>query len=259
MAVKRFGWRGPVAGLMMVMASSGPQAAVPESGVSTLKAAFADLDALARTTRAVGDLPRWSNPDHAKVLARVWDASAILGAPPYGSADIEPLMTIGDAEIAVYKTYAFFSPSPTALPDTARNGGVYQNEIARSGAFLVRLFAAELAAVADFFGKLKPEEVNDVRRRGLQTMRLGMTELVSGAALFLRSPGLRPENRAVLVESFAESGQALADGMTPTDRAAMMAQVDTIMPSLTELERARLGVFRLALAGRSCTGLCSVD
>ncbi|CDZ64312.1 hypothetical protein [Neorhizobium galegae] len=34
--------------------------------------AFQRLDDLPRQTRALGDLPRWSNPEHAKVLGRFW-------------------------------------------------------------------------------------------------------------------------------------------------------------------------------------------
>jgi len=57
-------------------------------------AAFNAVDALARQTRAQGDLPRWLNPEHAKVLARFWNVETTFGTPPYRSSDVPALIAI---------------------------------------------------------------------------------------------------------------------------------------------------------------------
>lgn len=112
--------------------------------------AFQAVDALARETRAAGDLPRWSNPGHAKVLGRFWDIKATLGARPYRSVDVPALLEIGDHASALYKAYVLFTPQAGMVPDTAANTLKYQEEIVRAGAYLLHVQAAGFEAIADF-------------------------------------------------------------------------------------------------------------
>ncbi|WNJ88774.1 hypothetical protein [Bosea sp. 685] len=234
-------------------------AEVPASGPAQLNAAFSAMDALTRQRRASGTLPRWSDPADAKVLAALWNAPAILGRPPYASNDIPLLLDILGKETQIMKTYALFSADPALQPDTARNAMLFQDEITRSHVFLIKVIAAAMPAVADFITRLKPDEMNDARRQGLRTMRLGLLEIVSSATLALRSPGLTPENQLVLANGLAENAVALAKGTTRGDRLALVATVQSALTALSPAAQAPLKDVVAALSVKSCEGLCGLE
>lgn len=240
-------------------ASPSARAEVSSENQAASNAAFQALDALARQTRAQGDLPRWSKPEQAEVLGRFWDARATLGAPPYRSADVPALLTIGDRAVAVFKTYALFTPKDGTLPDTAANTAEYQDEIVRAGNYVLQAQAAAFEAITDFIKTLPADQMNEARRSGLRQMRLGVTEQITSITLMLRSPGIRPENRDLLLDALGGVAAKLAEATSPADRAAMAAQIDAIMPSLTEPERAKAQALKSAYTQQSCTGLCAID
>ena len=217
------------------------------------------MDGLARQTRAQGDLPRWSNPDHAKVLARFWDVKATLGTRPYMSADLPALLAIADRAGALYKTYVLFTPQSGAVPDTAANTSKYQDEIARVAAYLLRVQTAELEAIADFVKTLPAAEMTEPRRAGLQQMRLGINEMVTGAVLMLRSPGLHTANRDILLNTLADIAVTMSASTPPADRAAMIAQIEAVLPVLAGPGRENALAFKSAFERKECTGLCAVE
>lgn len=221
--------------------------------------AFHALDTLARQTKARGNLPRWSNPAHAKVLERLWNVEATLGKPPYRSVDVPALLTIAERGGAVFKTYLLFAPQGETVVDTAANTFTYQDEISRAAAYMLHVFGAELEAVTDFVGTLPPEQMNDARRTGLQQMRFAITEQVTGFTLMLRSPNLKPENRVLLLDALNHNAPQLAAATSLADRAAMAAQIDAILPVLSAPERSKAQTLKSAFAGKDCEKLCATD
>jgi hypothetical protein len=235
------------------------QAEISQTNQAESAAAFQAVDALARQTRAAGDLPRWSNPEHAKVLGRFWDVKATLGAPPYRSADVPALLPIGDRAGALFKTYVLFAPQAGTVPDTAANTAQYQDEIARAGAYLLRVQGAGLEAISDFVATLPAAQMNAARRDGLRKIRLGINEMVTGIVLMLRAPDLRPENRAILLDALDEGAATLAASTPPADRTALIAQIDTVLASLSSLEREKALAFKAAFERKECVGLCAME
>ncbi|MCZ4075478.1 hypothetical protein [Agrobacterium sp. LMR679] len=222
-------------------------------------AAFQGLDTLARETRAQGDLPRLSNPAHAKVLDRLWNVEATLGRQPYRSADVPALIAIGANAGAVLKTYALFTPQNGSLPDTAANTFKYQDEIARAGAYLLHVHAAQLEAITDFIAVLPADQMNKARRDGLRQMRLGIMEQFTGLTLMLRSPNLRSENRLILLNAFNASAIPVVAATSLADRTAMATQIDTILPELSGLEREKAQALKSLFMNQNCGGLCAMD
>lgn len=214
---------------------------------------------MARQTRAAGDLPRWSNPEHAKVLARFWDVPATLGTPPYRSTDVPALLPIGDWAGAIFKTYILFAPQTGTVPDTAANTAKYQDEMARAAAYVLRVQAAGFEAITDFVKTLPAAEMNEARRAGLRKIRLGINEMITGMVLVLRSPDLRSENRAILLDALDGSAVTLAGAASLADRAAVAAQIDTALPVLTGPERAKALAVKAAFESKECVGLCAVE
>ncbi len=240
-------------------ATPSARAEVSSENQAASNAAYQAVDALARQTRAQGDLPRWSKPDEAATLGRFWDVPATLGAPPYRATDVPALLTIGARSSALLKTYVMFTPQEGTLPDMAANTFKYQDEIVRAGAYALQVQAAALEALADFVKTLPAEQMNETRRAGLRQVRLGITEQVTGITLLLRSPGIRPENRDLLLDALGGAAAKLAQAATPADRAAMAAQIDAVMPSLTEPERAKAQALKSAYTQQSCVDLCTVN
>lgn len=221
--------------------------------------AFEALDDLARQTRAQGDLPRWSNPEHAKALGSFWNSNATLGAAPYSSADMPALLEIGDRASALYKTYLFATTQPGAIPDTAANTFKYQDEVARAFSYLLQVQVAQLEAITDFVQMLPEDAMTEPRMAGLQQMRLGFNETVTGLILMLRSQGLRSENRGILIDVLSDGANTIATSMPTADRAAIIAQIQTVLPALSKGERQRLKAVQAAFEGRECGTLCALS
>lgn len=248
--------------LIMILLGLSPSASfadVSPSNQNEAAASFQAVDALARQTRAQGDLPRWSIPEHAKVLERFWDVKATLGTQPYTSADVPALLAISDRAGALYKTYVLFAPQPGALPDTASNTSKYQDEISRAAAYLLRVQAAELEAISDYIKTLPAAEMNAPRRAGLQQMRLGINEMITNLILMMRSPALHPVNRDILLNTLGDSAKVIAATTRRADRAALIAQIDTVLSALTGSQQEKALAVKTAFENTECAALCAVE
>ena len=145
------------------------------------------------------------------------------------------------------------------VPDTAANTLKYQDEIVRAAAYLLFVQAAGFEAITDFVKTLPAAQMNKARRDGLLKIRLGISEMVTGNILMLRSSGLRPENRALLLDALVDTAATFAASVAPADRAAMLAQLDTVVPSFTALERGKVLSIKAAFERKECSGLCAIE
>lgn len=244
----------------VVLLGAQPSAASPPpSARAELDGAYADLDALARRARQAGGLPRWSDPEAARVLARLWNKPTILGAPPYKAVDLPLLLDIGARQNAVYKTYLLFAPQLDTLPDTAANTTRYQDEITRATAAMLQVQAAQVEALGAFWASLPTGERTPVRREGAQRMRAGLVEFLTGVLISLRLPTLRADNRRILVDALAETAGPLGAGLPLSDRTALTAQVAAAGAALPADERERVTALASTFAGRDCTSLCAIE
>lgn len=255
----RYAFPTLLAAIWFGLLSSTASASMSPSNQSKAAASYQALDALARQTRAQGDLPRWSVPDHAKVLERFWNVKATLGAPPYRSSDVPALLPIGDRAGALYKTYLLFTSQPGTLPDTAANTAKYQDEVSRAAAYLLKVQAAELEAMADFVSTLPAAEMTAPRRAGLQQVRLGINEMVTSVILMVRSPGLNPANRDILLSALADNAAVMAASTPRADRAALVAQTEAILPALAGAEHEKALTFKSAFEHGECGVLCTLE
>lgn len=254
----RASWRIALVALSLLGAPSA-WASPPATAKAELDAAFADLDALARRTRQAGGLPRWSDPEGSRVLGRLWNMRAILGAPPFAAVDIPVLLDIFDRQNAVYKTYLLFTAAPGELPDTAANTVRYQDEITRAAAALLHVVAAEMDAIEAFWASLPADGRTPVRRAGAQQMRAGMVEFVTGALTGLRLPQLTPDNSRILTQALTETADALARALPRPDRTALGAQAAAAAAALPPETRDRLAPIIAAFARTECTSLCAIE
>lgn len=233
-------------------------AEVPVNGSTYADAAVEAVESMMRVERKSG-LPRLSDKVDGKVLEDAWNEPAILGAPPYGANDIQPLLNIVQKQARILQAYTLYSPNPGRTPpDIARNAAEYQDEISRSQAFLISAVAASLDAIADFVAQIPAEAKTDARFQGVRQMRLGLQEIVNGMALGLRSPSLKESNQLLLAQALASASQRLVAGLSPADRNALVATLKTAQPALKPAAQ-KLVADVIATAGSApCEGLCAL-
>ncbi|SEG64048.1 hypothetical protein SAMN04488115_10856 [Bosea lathyri] len=244
----------------LCLASLPGRAEVPANGAVYMDAAYGAVESLMRAKPGTVTLPRLADPVDGRILADVWNAPAILGTAPYTAASIEALLGIIQKQTQVLQAYLLFSPDPAKQkPDAARNAVEFQDELTRSHEFRLKLVAASLQAMNDFGARLTAEEKTDARFQGLRQMRLGLMEIVTGSALALRNPALRPANQLMLARSFSDNAAALAAGIAPLDRKAVIDALQAAMPNLKQDAQKAISGFAATVSAAPCDGLCRLE
>jgi hypothetical protein len=244
----------------LLLAAPAAQAQVPANGQAYLDAAFTSVQSLLKLYEKKADLPRLSDPVDGKVLADIWNIPAILGAPPYGAADLPVLLEVIQKQTQILQAYALFSPEPGRKePDQAANAVTFQDELTRARVFLLKAAGGALAAINDFSFRLKEEDRTEARAQGLRQMRLGLQEIVVGSALALRGPGLSDANRLLIAGAFAENATGIAAALAPPDRNALVSALQGVRPTLKPEAQKAISDFATAVASAPCEGFCLVN
>ncbi len=234
------------------------RAEVPPNGSAYMDAAFASVESMIKASEGRASPPRLADPVEGKVLADVWDVPAILGKKPYTDADIPALLNIVQKQTRILQTYTLFSLNRKP-PDTAKNVVEFQDELTRTHAFLLKAVAASLQAINSFGAHLQVDEKTDARFQGIRQMRLGLLEIVAGAPLALRNPGLTPPNQLMLARSLAENAADIAAGIAPADRQALVTSLQAIQPALKPDAKKAVGEFIQTISAAACEGLCRLN
>ena len=111
----------------------------------------------------------------------------------------------------------------------------------------------------DFSTRLNKEDQTEERARGLREMRVGLQEIVVGAALALREPELRDANRQLIAQAFADNAASIASALAPPDRNALVSALQQIRPSLKPEGQKAISDFATAVAAAPCEGFCLVN
>lgn len=236
------------------------RAEVPANGSAYVDASVAAVESMIGVERGQARLPRLADPVEGKVLEDVWNEPAILGAAPYSADDIPALLNIVQKQTRILQIYTLYSPDGGKTPpDTARNTAEYQDELARSHAFLLKVVAASLVAINDFGAHLSKDEKTETRFDGIRQMRLGLQEIVTGVALALRNPALREANQTLLARGLAENAAAIVAGIAPADRAALAAALRAAQPALKPEAKKAVEQFVGVAEKAPCDGLCRLQ
>ena len=244
--------------LLLALIAS-PRAEVPPDGVAHNDAALAALNALAQQTRQNGTLPRLSDDKGRAVLEDLWNADASLGKPPYAAADVPKLINILQKQSQAFNAYVNFTPAIGTMPDTNKNAATYQDELSHGGAFLMDNAAAALSAMTDFWRTLPERDRTTTRRQGIRQTQQGFSQMITGAALMVRDPAMRQENRTTLTRAIEEYGPTIAASLRPEDRTGIAGEVQTAIKAVPPEDQARLQVFLTSLSASGCEGLCTVE
>ncbi len=113
--------------------------------------------------------------------------------------------------------------------------------------------------MADFVSTLPASEMTAPRRTGLQQVRLGINEMITSVILMVRSPGLNPANRDILLGALADNAAVMAASTPRADRAALVAQTEAILPALAGAEHEKALAFKSAFENGECGVLCTLE
>ncbi len=254
-----FATRILTAATLLLAPTAFPRAEVPPNGVAHNDAALAALNTLAQQTRQNGTLPRLSDDKGRAVLEDLWNTDASLGKPPYAAADVPKLINILQKQSQVFNAYVNFTPMIGAAPDANKNAATYQDELSHGGAFLMDNAAAALSAMNDFWRTLPEPDRTTARRQGIRQAQQGFSQMITGAALMVRDPAMRQENRTTLTRAIEEYGPTIAASLRPEDRTAIAGAVRPAIEAVPPEDQARLQVFLTALSAPECEGLCTVQ
>lgn len=243
----------------LCLLSLAARAEVPANGLGYMEASAASVLSLAQAGRGKPRLPRLADPVEGKVLDDIWNVQAILGSPPYIGSDIPALLGILQKQAQLVALYTQFSPDASAKANPEANAVQYQDELVRMHEFMLKVVAAGLQAMNSFGAALAPEEKTEQRFQGLRQMRVGLQEIVTNAVLALRNPGLRPDNQLRLARAFSENAVALAAGLAPPDRTALVNAMQAAGPALKPDAQKAVGDFVKTVSAAPCNGLCRLD
>lgn len=233
---------------------------MPANSAAYLDASMDAIDSMIKVERGKTGLPRLADPVDGKVLEDVWNEAAILGKGPYTAEDIPALLGIVQKQARLLQTYALYSPDQgKTSPDTARNTVEYQDELTRTRAFLLKAVAAAMQAIGDFDANLAAEDRTEERLQGLRQMRLGLQEIITGAATALREPALREANQTLLARGLADNATTILAGLAPTERKALAATLQAARPALKPAAARAVDQFVAATQKAACEGLCRLQ
>ena len=90
-------------------------------------------------------------------------------------------------------------------------------------------------------------------------MRLGINEMITNVILMMRSPALRPVNRDILLSTLGDSAKVIAATTPHADKAALIAQIDTVLSALTGPQREKALAIKSAFENTECAALCALE
>jgi hypothetical protein len=194
----------------------------------------------------------------------------VLTSTTYGLKDLGLLMEIcGKAHTAML-SYALFDLKahldPKADPTTKslqahqvmdRNIELFQSELSKIQPFLVRCLATAAPLLSEFIATLKPEEVTESRREGLQQVREGILGTYTSFMVNVGNMRFSEAYRLNLLETLADTASTLAQPLKPEARRRLVDLSKTIEITAPSTFRQYLTRIAEAMSNPSCDGLCA--
>jgi hypothetical protein len=247
-----------------LVVASAPSARAEVATASQFDAAvvYADVDNLIKQHQAAGTMPKLSDPGDGEKLKKFWDAKAFLRDGPYTKASVQNLLDMLTRQNTVLKAYV-----ETFMKNVGSGGDpkqveaaskLYENEMAQGLNYQVKTIGALLPAITDFVAKLPPTDLTEVRLSGLNTMRSGLIQSLTGAAMTFQDDGHSPQNQEMISASLASSAPSIADGLRVDQRAAVRETLMKAMSKATEGAKPHLQSAITHMEKTDCTGLCKI-
>lgn len=138
-----------------------------------------------------------------------------------------------------------------------RNTLTFQDELQVIQPFLLRCLAKQLSAVSQFAASLSAEEITDVRRQGLATMRSGLTQLYVGVVVTANDARYSDAFRLSLLTALAETSGVFASAIELPVRRQLHETARIAASQSDQPYKRLLSRIVRALSRESCEELCA--
>lgn len=232
-------------------------AGLAEGALVNLKSASAQFESLMKQEQARISPPRISDEKAKPVFDVLFDNSKILGAHPYKSAEVDPLLTVFGAYFGMSKVYLGFR-NAQGTNNLADNEVEYQKELTMLAVEMVATSGALSEALTDFVKTTPADQISEDRKRGLARLRSGASQVVSGVVTLLQNPRYSEESKLALAKAIVEAGPYLREILPVAERTAMSkSALDSLINSPKSVEPL-INEFSNTMQSEECTALCAL-
>jgi len=246
----------PIA-LLARIAVSPAHAGLAEGAQDTMKAAIGQYQALLKDEAARTAPPRLTDAKAKPIFETLFDNAKILGAHPYKSADIEPLLAVFGNYFNMTKVYLGFR-NAAGTNNLADNEYEYQNELSKLAVEMVATSGALSEALTDYVKTTPAEQIPEERKSGLAKLRTGIGQVVSGVITLLQNPRYGEENKLAMAQAIVETAPYLREILPVEERMSFAkSALDSLLNSPKEVEPL-INEFSNTMRSEECTGLCAL-
>lgn len=241
------------------------------SNIQRFQEALTSFEQLKAKAAAQGKMPRLDDPAAAKAIRTLSDVNltfsigrfrpgpetiaADLCGMPLRAAFAYILSGIAPEDLAKSATDA--AAQRRAVMQKSRNIVAYQDEVVPLMRFSIHCSAQHMPYLRDFAAKLKPEEMNAIRRQGIAKVRGGAAQLVGFVVALTGQSGISETNRRLLLAIIAADMPLLAPVLKPEARAQLRAGLSPAIARAPDTYKAYLINIDRALDSADCSGLCA--
>ena len=200
-----------------------------------------------------GERPDLTRREVAVLLGRVFDLDALNALPPAQASDIEWLLDWVDAANTVGKLFTRYGSKQESQPDLtalARNMAEYEDQYAVAMNFMIRAQAREAVSSQLFLASLAPEQRTPVRERGFAGARSSAAEFILAAICSAVQGSSKPANARLVATAIRDTREVWAGYFLPQDRAGLI-EVFADLPKQVPDETARTDIATFIAALRA--------
>ena len=177
------------------------------------EAAYAAVDGVVREAQARQTLPRLTDPQAGPVLRDFWSLDAVLGRPPYGLSDVQPLGAVLLRQNAVLRLYNRLAIRvargvPADQQDSITPAEMFLDEQCYALAAMLYVMDANFAALVDVWARLPAEQRTVQQQRFAVVYDLAHDNLPVAPDM-LATPGVSPGSATRLDGALRDTRQGL--------------------------------------------------
>lgn len=232
-------------------------AGVSADASKKVDALYEKFEQLIKMRRTAGQMPRLESPTDAELLNAFWNP-ALVGEPPYAAADSEALMAILAKQRTVLGAYVFFTPDPSARAPFLDNIVTYQDEIVRAQIVQLKIIGALAAVTTDVTVLLQDRQLEDVKRSGISSFKVGYAPFLTNIGEMLAMPQLQTANRSALAKTLTENLPLIAPVLSQRDRFKIATKLKVSQMLLPEPDRPEIDTVLARFLSLPCTGFCAI-
>ena len=259
--------------VLPLLAWSGIAASAPPAkALSEYREAASRFSSLVAEAEAGEKVPQLRSPEFKKLVEILSDEQTMLAASTEPEDDIEADLELCGITNNVIVSLALFDIRGN-VPKTedqqklmsnfevmmSRNLLIFQDELKELQPFLIRCLAKAVSKVDRFLGSLDPDQLTDIRRRGVVKMRKGILMTYSGGLAAANDTTLREDYATALLSVLAETAEAYASMMPLPERKKIAEAAGSAALSKDEQYQAYLISIARAFRSEGCSTICKIE